>query len=60
MELDAAAASPALPDDERLDSATLLGFTLDKLASRLYLKIRIRSIAGDDRTIYLPVPIVIK
>ena len=60
MELDAAAASPALPDDERLDNAILERFTLDKGASYLYLKIRITSIAGADRTIFLPVPIVIK
>ena len=60
MELDAAAASPALPTDERLDNATLESFTLDKGASYLYLKIRITTLAGDDRTVFLPVPIVIK
>jgi len=60
MELDAVNASPALPSDERLDRAVLESFALDKGASHLYLKIRITSIAGSSRTIYLPVPTVIK
>lgn len=60
MELDAAQASPALLDDERLDEAVLEDFTLEKASSYLYLRIRIRSIAGDSRTVILPVPIVIK
>lgn len=60
MELDAAVADPELSDDERLDNAVLESFTLDKGASYLYLKVRITSVAGDTRTIYLPVPIVIK
>ena len=44
-----------LPDDERLDTAELSEYSLDRLASYLYLKILIRSIAGEDRTIFLPV-----
>ncbi len=49
-----------LPDDERLDEAILVDFEIDRLASRLYLKVNIRTIAGDDRTIFLPVPVSIR
>ena len=60
MELDAANASPALPDDERLDEANLLDFSLFRGQSLMKLKVRIRSIAGDTRVIYLPVPVAIR
>lgn len=60
MELDAVKSNVVLSDDERLDNASLESFTLDKGASYLYLKIRITSLAGDSRTVFLPVPIVIR
>lgn len=58
MELDASEA-PELQADERLDDAELLAFDLFRELSYMRLKIRIRSLAGDSRTIYLPVPIAI-
>jgi hypothetical protein len=58
MDLDAAAAGD-LPDDERLDEANLLDFTLDRMAGFLYLKVRILTIAGDSRDIILPVSVTI-
>jgi hypothetical protein len=58
MDLDAAA-DGTLPDDERLDEATLLEYSLNRLAASLYLKIRILTIAGDSRDIILPVPVTI-
>ena len=57
MDLDAA--TEDWPTDERLDEATLEGFTLNKEASYLYLKVRILSVAGESRIVYLPVPTVI-
>lgn len=49
-----------LPDDERLDEAVLLSFDISLEESRLYLRVNIRTIAGDDRTIFLPVPVSIR
>ena len=49
-----------LPDDERLDEAVLLDFDIDRTIPRLYLKVNIRTIAGDDRTVFLPVPVSIR
>lgn len=46
-----------LPDDERLDEAILTYFSIDQVAATLYLTVNIRTIAGDDRTIFLPVPV---
>jgi len=57
MDLDAATES--WPTDEQLDAAILEDFTLDKETSFLYLRIRILSVAGEARVIYLPVPTVI-
>ena len=59
MELDAANAG-SLPDDERLDEAILLGFTLSRELSILQLRINIKSLAGDSRVVYLPVPVAIR
>lgn len=58
MDLDAAEAGN-LPDDERLDEAILLDYTINRELGSLYLKVRIRTIAGDDRDIILPVPVTI-
>lgn len=60
MELDASQADPALPDDERLDSAVLLEFNLFRELAYLQLKIQIKSLAGDERVVYLPVPTAIR
>jgi len=46
-----------LPDDERLDEAILVDFRIDQAASKLYLIVNVRTIAGDARTIFLPVPV---
>ena len=59
MELDAVE-DGTLPDDERLDSAVLVDYDLARELSHLRLKIRITSIAGDSRVVYLPVPIPIR
>lgn len=60
MELDAANAETPLPDDERLDLAILLDYDLFRELSYLRLKIRIKSIAGDTRVVFLPVPVPIR
>ena len=49
-----------LPDDERLSDARLQSYSLDRASSSLYLKVYIRSVAGETRTIFLPVPVAIK
>lgn len=59
MELDAADA-PALEDDERLDEVILLDYQLFRELSYLRLKVRIKSLAGDSRIVYLPVPLAIR
>jgi hypothetical protein len=58
MELDATDADD-LQDDERLDEAILLDFALVRDLSFLQLKVRINSLAGDSRVVYLPVPVAI-
>lgn len=58
MDLDAAR-DGTLPDDERLDEAILLDFSLDRAASLIRLKIRIWTIARESRDIILPVPVTI-
>lgn len=58
MELDAEGES--LEDDEILDEAVLLDYTVDRAASFLYLKVRITTLAGDARPIIVPVPLVIQ
>lgn len=60
MELDAVEYTPPLEADERLDTAELLDFDLFKELSYLRLKVRIRSLAGDERTVFLPVPVAIR
>lgn len=50
----------SLPDDETFDSAVLNSFNLDKAASKLTLSIQINSLAGSNRTIFLPIPVAIR
>ena len=49
-----------LPDDESYDSAVLVNFNLDTNASKLTLNIRVNSVAGQTRQLYLPVPLAIQ
>ncbi len=49
-----------LPDDEVFDSAVLDSFNLDKAASKLTLVIRVNSLAGSSRTVFLPIPVAIR
>jgi len=59
MELDASE-DPDLQNDERLDEALLVDYFLFREQSLLQLKVRIKSLAGDERTVYLPVPVAIR
>ncbi len=59
MDQDAADAGD-LPDDERLDVAELLEFSVDRIASLLRLKILIRAVSGAGTTIFLPIPTSIR
>jgi hypothetical protein len=49
-----------LEDDEILDRAELLDYSVDNIASNLYLRIRIWSLAGNSRIVYLPIPFSVK
>ncbi len=49
-----------VPDDEKIRSAALLGFTLDKGKSTLSLRVGLLSVAGTKHDIILPVPIPIQ
>ncbi len=60
MDLAADAADPVLQPDEIYDSSTLLSFNLDKLNSKLTMKIQVLSQAGSARTVFLPVPLAIQ
>lgn len=46
-------------DDERLKEAILQKFTLDKLNGKLSLFVKIVSVAGESRELFLPVPLAI-
>jgi hypothetical protein len=49
-----------LPDDERLDEATLVRFTLDLAMQYLAMTVNIQTMAGVNREIILPVSISIR
>lgn len=49
-----------LEDDEILDRAELLDYRVDTIISNLYLRVRIWSLAGESRTVFLPIPFSIK
>lgn len=55
---DAEANTP--PDDETYASAELKEFELNKAASLLMLKVRVNSVAGESREVFLPVPLAIR
>jgi hypothetical protein len=48
-----------LSDDERLDSAELQSVNIDKNGSLLTLQVKVNSLAGDSRDIFLPIPVPI-
>lgn len=49
-----------LPDDERLASTELLDYSILRAASLLYLKVRLYSVAGDSRTVFLPISVSVR
>jgi hypothetical protein len=49
-----------LEDDETLARAELLDYSVDKIASKLYLRVRLWSVAGESRTVYLPISVSVK
>ena len=57
MELDAD--GEELEDDEILDEAELLEYSIDRVAALLYLKVRITTRAGEARPIIIPVSLAI-
>jgi len=57
MELDADGED--LEDDEILDEAELLEYSIDRIAASLYLKVRIKTLAGESRAIIVPVSLAI-
>lgn len=50
----------SLPEDEQLESSTLESFTIDKAESLISLSVRVTSVAGETRTLFLPVPLVVQ
>jgi hypothetical protein len=59
-QLTLAASGQNYPDDEVFDSAILDSFELDRDLSRVLLRVRVRSIAGETRDVLLPVPVAIQ
>ena len=49
-----------LEDDETLARAELLDYSVDSIAARLYLRVRLWSAAGEARTVFLPIPFSVK
>lgn len=49
-----------LPDDEIFEDAELESFVLDKASSKLSLTVRVSSVAGEARVVFLPVPLAIR
>ena len=45
----------ALPDDEKFARAYLMDYAVDSTSARLYLKVKLESLAGDAFTFVLPV-----
>jgi len=58
LNLDAEKTNP--PDDEALASTTLEQVSVDKAASKITLFVRVTSVAGNSRVVYLPVPAAIR
>jgi len=60
MDLDSADADPTPEDDETLVRAELIDYDLDQNSSLLRLKVRLHSLAGDARIIFLPIPVPVR
>lgn len=60
MDLDSSNADPTPEDDETLVRAELLDYDLDANAALLRLKVRLHTLAGDSRTIFLPIPVPVR
>ena len=60
MALDASNSDVALEDDETLDRAELLDYDLERNTSLLRLKVRLHSLAGDSREIFLPISVPVR
>ena len=60
MDLDSSEADTTPEDDEILTRAELLDYDLDSNASLLRLKVRLHTLAGDSRTIFLPIPVPVR
>jgi len=52
-------ANADIADDELLDEAILLEYGIDYAQALLWLKVRLVSLAGDERVIYLPISVPI-
>lgn len=55
-----AAASPALPNDEKLQAAELDRFTQNRVQGKLTLYVRLTSQAGTVHELLVPIPVAIK
>lgn len=60
MDLDVANSDTALEDDEILDRAELLDYDLERNTSLLRLRVRLHSLAGDSREIFLPISLSVR
>ena len=49
-----------LPEDEQIESVVLQNFEINQAASQLKIYVRITTVAGNSRVLYLPVPIAIQ
>jgi hypothetical protein len=49
-----------LSDDETVSRIVLQSFDLDRTNSKLTLTVRVESVAGTSRVVYLPVPLAIR
>jgi len=60
MSLDEADSTTTLEDDEILDRAELLDYDYDRRLSMLRLRVRLHSLDGDSREIFLPISVPIR
>jgi hypothetical protein len=60
MGLDTSNSSTVLEDDERLARAELLDYSIERNTSLLRLKVRLHSVAGDSRVIFLPISVPVR
>ena len=60
MGFDASNSNTELESDEILDSVELLDYDLDTSTSLLRLRVQLTSLAGDTRTIFLPISVPVR